>query len=80
MAKLQHNVKSFKKYIALVAYVKNLPANAGDEGGGDPLKEEMATHASILAWKSHGQRSLAGYSPWSCKRVGKDLAAKTTTT
>ena len=29
----------------------------------DPLEEEMATHSSILAWKSHGQRSLAGYSP-----------------
>ena len=26
--------------------------------------------------KSHGQRSLAGYSPWSCKRVGHDLATK----
>ena len=25
----------------------------------------MATHSSILAWeKFHGQRSLAGYSPW----------------
>ena len=28
----------------------------------DPLKEGMASHSSILAWKSHGQRSLAGYS------------------
>ena len=24
----------------------------------------MATHFSILAWKSHGQRSLGAYSPW----------------
>ena len=34
-----------------------------------PLEEEMATHSSILAWKVkfHGQRSLAGYSPWACK-------------
>ena len=23
----------------------------------------MTTHSSIVAWKSHGQRSLAGYSP-----------------
>ena len=30
-------------------------------GGKDPLKNEMATHSSILARKSHGQRSLAGY-------------------
>ena len=27
----------------------------------------MATHSSILAGKFHGQRSLAGYGPWSCK-------------
>ena len=24
----------------------------------------MATHSSILAGKSHGQRRLVGYSPW----------------
>ena len=33
-------------------------------GWEDPLEEEMATHSSILAGKSHGHRSLAGYSPW----------------
>ena len=27
----------------------------------------MATHSSILAGEFHGQRSLAGYSPWGCK-------------
>ena len=32
-------------------------------GWEDPLEEEMATHSSILAGKSHGQRSLVGYSP-----------------
>ena len=26
--------------------------------------------------KFHGQRSLAGYSPWGCKRVGYDLVTK----
>ena len=25
---------------------------------------DMATHSGILAWRSHGQRSLVGYSPW----------------
>ena len=47
--------------------VKNQPANAGDTGdmvqslGQEySLEEEMATHSSILAWKIHGQRSLAG--------------------
>ena len=29
----------------------------------------MATHSSILARKCHGQRSLAGYSPWSPKEL-----------
>ena len=32
-----------------------------------PLEEDMATHSSILPGKSHGQRSLEGYSPWGCK-------------
>ena len=27
----------------------------------------MATHSSILAWKSHGQRNLVGCSPWGRK-------------
>ena len=26
--------------------------------------------------ESHGQRSLAGYSPWDCKRVGHDSVTK----
>ena len=58
--------------VALVA--KNLSANVKDTetqvqspGQEDPLEEEMATHSSILAWKSHGQRSLADYSPWGHK-------------
>ena len=34
------------------------------------LKKEMATHSSILAWKSHGQRSLVGCSPWGHKELG----------
>ena len=36
-------------------------------GQEDPLEKGMATHASILTGKSHGQRSLVGYSPWCCK-------------
>ena len=35
--------------------VKNLPANAGDTGSilgqENPMREEMATHSSILAWR-----------------------------
>ena len=47
--------------------VKNLPASAGDarDVGSipdqeDPLKEEMATHSTILAWNS----------PWTEEPVG----------
>ena len=51
--------------------VKNLPASVGDMGSipgmGDPLEEEMPIHSSILAGESHGQRRLAGYSPWGHK-------------
>ena len=36
-------------------------------GQEDPLEEVMALHSSILAWEIHGQKSLAGYSPWGCK-------------
>ena len=54
--------------------VKNPPANAGDvglipglgrflgEGNGKPTPV-------FLPGKSHGQRSLVDYSPWSHKRV-----------
>ena len=62
----------------LALMVKNPPASAGDirgvglipgsgrspgEGNGNPLQY------SCLPGKSHGQRSLEGYSPWGC-RVG----------
>ena len=62
--------------------VQNLSANAGDAGlislgqkdpfgagNGNPTPE-------VLTSKSHGHRSLAGCSPWSCKRVGHDLETK----
>ena len=46
-------------------------------GWEDPLEKGTAAHSSILAWGiSHGQRSLAGYSPWGHKRTGHDLATK----
>ena len=60
--------------------VKNLPANAGDVssipglgrgggGTGNPLQYSCLR-------KSHGQRSLAGYSPWGHQRVGHELATE----
>ena len=38
-------------------------------GWKDPLEEKMTIHSSIPAWKSHGQRSLVGYSPWGHKEL-----------
>ena len=38
-------------------------------GGEEPPENGMATHSSILARKSHGQRSLVGYSPWGPKEL-----------
>ena len=43
-------------------------------GQEEPLEKEMTAHSSILAWKSHGQRSLVSYSPWDCKRVKHDCS------
>ena len=37
-------------------------------GREDALEEEMATHSGILAWRTHGQRSLVGYSLWGHKK------------
>ena len=54
--------------------VKNPPANAGDPGdvGSIPGSRrspgvDMATHASIRAWKIPWTEELADYSPWDCK-------------
>ena len=51
--------------------VKNLPAEQKTQacslGMEDPLEKEMATHSTILAWETHGQRSLVRYSPWGHK-------------
>ena len=52
--------------------VKNLPeieeTCVQSPGREDPLEKEVTTRrVSILAWKSHGQRSLEGYSSWGCK-------------
>ena len=55
--------------------VKNLPAEPEtwiqSLGWEDPLKKGMATHSSILAWRSHGRRSLMSYSPQGHK--GSDM-------
>ena len=54
--------------------MKDPPASAGDTRDTslilaleDPLEKEMAASPVFLPGKSHGPRSLAGYSPWGHK-------------
>ena len=57
------------------AVVKNLPANAGDSRdtvlipvlGKIPWKRQWQPTTIFLPREFHGQRTLAGYSPWGCK-------------
>ena len=53
--------------------VKSLPAAQETWvqflGQEDPLEKEMAPTPGFLPGESHGQRSLVGYSPWSCKEL-----------
>ena len=49
---------------------KNPPANAGDASlipGFDCQRRKWQPAPVYLPGKSHGQRSLAGYSPWGLK-------------
>ena len=63
-------------WMPLVAQmVKNLPAMQETQVQSlrweDPLVKGMATHSSILAWRTSWTEELVGYSPRSC-RVGHD--------
>ena len=54
----------------------NAEEPASIPGLGRSLEEEMATHSSILAGESQGQRSLVGYSSWGCKESDMTEATK----
>ena len=60
--------------------VKNPPANVGDEdsipGSGRLLGKEIAACSSIPAWKSHGQKNLAGCESTGSQRAGHHLATQ----
>ena len=57
--------------------VKKPSANAGDVGSTLGLRRSLGNSNPIfLPGKSHGQRSLGGDSPWSSRRVRRDLATK----
>ena len=64
--------------------VKNLPANAGDArdagfipgSGGFLWSRKWQPTPVFLARKFHGQRSLAGYSPWGRKQTHPEWLSK----
>ena len=60
--------------------VKNPPANTGDTGFSPwvekiPWRRKWQPTPLFLPGKSHGQRSLVGYSPWGCKESDTAAAA-----
>ena len=62
-----------------VLEVRNLPANAGDirdtgliPGWEDPLEEGMATHSSILTWRSLWTEEPGGLWPVGSQRARHD--------
>ena len=52
-------------------YVGSIPESERSPGEG-----KWQPTPVFLPWKSRGQRSLAGHSPWGRKRVRHDLATK----
>ena len=67
----KHLLISWQQSSLVSQTVKNLPAICEtwiqSLGQKDPLEKGMATHSSIFAGEFHGQRKLAGYSPWGSK-------------
>ena len=64
---------AYSRHPLVAQIVKNLPAMQETQvqslGQKDPLEKDTATHSSILAGESNGERSLAGYSPWDRKEL-----------
>ena len=65
--------------------IKNPPANTGEAGDSNLIPGlgkspggENGNPLHILPEESHGQRSLAGYSPWGGKESDMTLQNKTT--
>ena len=52
----------------------------GSLGQEDPLEKDMAIIPVFLPGESHGQRSLAGYSPWGHKQLDTSEATGHTST
>ena len=74
---MRQSIPSVKGASLVAQMVKNLPAMEeiwvrflGEE---DPLEKGMVIDSSILPEEFHGQRSLAGYSPWGHKENAIDI-------
>ena len=71
-----------EKYLGFpsASVVKNPPTiqemQVGSLGGEDPLKKEMATHTSILAWKIPWTEKPGGLQSMGLQRVGYNLVTK----
>ena len=67
----------YRIYFLPSAFHKNLPAIAEDTrdvglGWEDPLEEEMATHSSILAWRTPWTEEPGGLQSMGLQRLGCD--------
>ena len=69
-----HILKIF--WTSLVAQMVIQETQVWSLGWEDSLKKEMSTHSVFLLGKFHGERSLAGYSPWG--RNESDMAEQLT--
>ena len=49
----------------------------GFDVGKIPWRKKWQLTPVFLPWRSYGQKSLVGYSPWGWKRIENDLAIKT---
>ena len=69
-------ILSINKASLVAQMVKNPPAmqETGVQflGQKDPLEKEWLPTPICLPGEVHGQRSLVGYSRWSCKKAGHD--------
>ena len=76
----QYHPLETQKFPGSLAAVKNPPAMQKTQVRSlvqeDPWRRKWQPTPVFLSEKSHGQRSLAGYSPCSCERVKHDLVTK----
>ena len=68
---LQQTITNYHYYSLVTRMVKHLPTMwetwVRSLGWDDLLEKEMATQPVLLPGKSHGRRSMVGYSPWGRK-------------